>query len=131
MSARLRAALERPIDVAPLVFFRALFGALLFVGTIRLLAKGFVHEAFGVPHFFFAPWPLQNVLVPLPGAGMYVVYGAIAVLSLAVALGLVTRVSAAVLSVLFTYAHFLDLTNYLNHYWLVTLLTALLAAVPG
>ena len=131
MLARLRAGLETPIDVASLALFRALFGALLFVGTVRLLAKGFVHEAFIVPRFLFAPWPLQSVLVPLPGVGMYVVYGAIAALSLAVALGLFTRVAAALLCVLFTYAHFLDLTNYLNHYWLVTLLTALLAALPG
>ena len=55
--------------------------------------------------------------------GMYVVYVAIAVLSLAVAGGLRTRLCAGVLCILFTYGHFVDLTNYLNHYWLVTLLT--------
>jgi vitamin K-dependent gamma-carboxylase len=62
---------------------------------------------------------------------MYVVYVVIAALSLAMSLGMWTRASAALLCALFTYAHFIDLTNYLNHYWLVTLLTALLAILPG
>lgn len=131
MLERIRHVLARPVDTAGLGSFRAVFGGLVFIGTIRLLAKGYVHEAFIAPHTFFPPWPFESVLRPLPGPGMYAVYVAIAVFALALALGLYTRLSAAVTCVLFTYAHFIDLTNYLNHYWLVTLLTGLLAIVPA
>lgn len=118
------------MDGAPLAVFRIVFGGLLFVGTARLLAKGYVREAFLAPRMFFPPWPFEDALRPLPGAGMYVVYVAIAVFSLLLAAGIRPRLAAGFLCVLFTYAHFIDLTNYLNHYWLVTLLTALFAAMP-
>lgn len=131
MLARLRGALERPIDNASIAAFRIVFGALLFVGTVRLIAKGFVREAFLVPRMFFPPRPFESCLRPLPGYGMYVVFVAIALLSAGLALGMRTRLCAGLLCVLFTYAHFIDLTNYLNHYWLVTLLTGLLAVLPG
>lgn len=131
MLSRLRGALERPIDGAPVAVFRIAFGALLFVGTLRLLQKGYVREAFLLPRTFFPPWPFEDVLRPLPGPGMYMVYALIALSALAFAAGLRARVAAGVLCVLFSYAHFIDLTNYLNHYWLVTLLTALFAVVPG
>lgn len=129
--SRLRAVLERPVDGAALAVFRSAFGLLLFAGTIRLLAKGYVHEAFVVPRFFFPPWPFEDVLRPLPAAGMYAVYALVAIASAALAAGIRARLAAGVVCVLFTYAHFIDLTNYLNHYWLVTLLTGLLAVVPG
>jgi Vitamin K-dependent gamma-carboxylase len=125
------AAAEREVHVAPLAIFRCLFGLLLALGTARMIHKGFVHQAFEVPRFFFAPWPFQAVWRPLPIAGMYGVYGAQILFACALALGIRVRIAAACFCALFTYAHFIDLTNYLNHYWLVTLLTGLLVCVPG
>lgn len=130
MLANLRQRLVRPTDAASLAAFRAVFAAMIAIGTLRLLAKGYVEEAFGVPKVFFAPWPLEGVLRPLSADGMTAVYVVIAVASITLSLGLATRISAATVCVLFTYAHFVDLTNYLNHYWLVTLLTGLMVVVP-
>lgn len=130
MLERLQRSLSRPVDAASLAAFRIVFGGLVFVGTIRLLTKGYVREAFALPTFFFPLWPFEAVLRPLPGWGMHAVYGAICLFSFSLAAGLFTRFSAVVVCILFTYAHFLDLTNYLNHYWLVTLLTALMAILP-
>jgi vitamin K-dependent gamma-carboxylase len=127
MSAR--EALGRPVDAAGLAAFRIVFGALLAIGTLRLLQKGFVHEAFVVPHAFFAPWPFASVLRPLPSVGMYGVYFALVVLAIAIAAGAFTRMASALFCALFTYAHFVDLTNYLNHYWLVTLVAALFVVI--
>jgi vitamin K-dependent gamma-carboxylase len=123
------AALERRVDATPLALFRIAFGALLAISTLRLLHKGFVHEAFVVPRVFFAPWPFEGLLRPLPSAGMYAVYWAMVALALAIAAGAFTRAAAALFCALFTYAHFVDLSNYLNHYWLVTLVTALLSVL--
>jgi Vitamin K-dependent gamma-carboxylase len=124
-------AAERQTHVAPLVIFRCVFGLLLALGTARLLHKGFVEQAFGIPRFFFAPWPLQAFWRPLPVTGMYAVYAVQVVLACAIACGVRVRIAAAAFCVLFTYTHFIDLTNYLNHYWLVTLLTGLLVCIPA
>ena len=130
MLERFHQRLIRPTDAASLAAFRAIFGALIAVGALRLLAKGYVEEAFGRPRMFFAPWPFEDVIRPLSVTGMTAVYVVIAVASLSLSLGLATRLSAAIVCALFTYAHFVDLTNYLNHYGLVTLLTGLMVVVP-
>jgi hypothetical protein len=128
---QLRLLLEKDVDVAVLALFRFLFGCLLAFGSARLLAKGYVRQAFAVPHFFFPPWPFETLWRPLPLWGMHAVYALQIVSALAIALGIRVRVFAAVFCVLFTYAHFVDLTNYLNHYWLVSLLTGLLVFIPA
>jgi Vitamin K-dependent gamma-carboxylase len=128
---QLELSCERWVDVGTLALFRFLFGLLLCFGSARLLLKGYVRQAFAIPHFFFSPWPLEAILRPLPLFGMHAVYVAQVVLGLAIALGIYVRGCAALFCILFTYAHFVDLTNYLNHYWLVTLLTGLLVFIPA
>jgi len=124
--------LSRPVFGARIGAFRIAFGGLLAIGVARLLQKGFVHDAFVVPRVFFAPWPFESLRRPLPGHGMYAVYVALLVLALAIAAGAHTRIASALFCALFTYAHFVDLTNYLNHYWLVTLVTGIFAVIdPG
>ena len=51
-------------------------------------------------------------------------------LGLAIAVGWRTRVVAAVSSCVFTYCELIDAALYLNHYWFVTLVLALLVVVP-
>lgn len=130
MLERCRHHLTRPTDAASLAAFRAIFGALIAFGVVRLLAKGYVVEAFGAPRTFFPPWPFEDVIRPLSVTGMTAVHVVIVIASLTLSLGLATRLSAGIVCALFTYAHFVDLTNYLNHYWLVTLLTGSMVVVP-
>jgi hypothetical protein len=124
----LRTALARPVDAQVLSIFRIAFGVVLAAGIARLIQKGFVDDAFVAPRWFFPPWPFERIFVPL-GLGMYAIYGALFVLAIAIALGAWTRLAAGLFALLFTYAHFVDLTNYLNHYWLVTLLAIEIAIV--
>lgn len=121
----------QPVDVAPLARFRVALGLLLAVGTIRLLSKGFVASAFARPKFFFPPWPFEAVLRVPSLPVLYTLYAMQVILALALAAGVCVRVTAAALALTFTYCHFLDLTNYLNHYWLVTLLSVLFAFIPA
>ena len=119
--------LGRPIDASALAAFRIVFGTLLLVAVVRYAAKGMISEAFVEPRMFF---PLHAWLRPLPAPGMHLCVLALGVLAAMLAVGLFARAAAALFCLLFTYAHFVNLTHYLNHYWLVTLLTAILAAVP-
>lgn len=128
-SIRAERAGEAPVDVASLVFFRICLGALLVVAVVRHWSKGGIHDAFVAPKFFF-PYDGFGWLTPLPGNGMYAVYAAIGLLAIAFAAGAWFRVVAPVLCALFTYAHLADKSNYLNHYYLVSLLLFLASFVP-
>jgi vitamin K-dependent gamma-carboxylase len=116
------------VDAAGLAAFRILFGALLVVAVVRYAAKGMIGQAFVEQTFFF---PLWSWLSPLPPPGMHLLFGLLGVLAACLTVGLFTRPAAAGFCLLFTYAHFTDLTHYLNHYYLVTLLTGLLAVLPS
>jgi hypothetical protein len=119
----------RPVDVASLCAFRFLLGSLLAIAVVRHWNKGGIHDAFVVPKFFFPYWGFGWVQ-PLPGNGMYFVYAAICALAVSFALGLFYRASAVGLFLLFTYAHLCDAANYLNHYYLVSLLLGLSCFMP-
>ncbi len=116
------------MDAAGLAAFRVVFGALLLVAVIRYAAKGMIREAFVDPTFFF---PLWSGLAPLSPPAMYLLFGLLSLLATCLMVGLFARPAAGLFCLLFSYAHFSDLTHYLNHYYLVTLLTALLAVVPS
>jgi hypothetical protein len=97
--------------------------------TFRFFAHGWIEADYGLPKHFFHYWGFGWVR-PLPLPLMYAAYGLTAIAAVFVALGRWQRPAAATFGVLFTYAHLIDKSNYLNHYWLVSLLALLLAIVP-
>jgi vitamin K-dependent gamma-carboxylase len=127
--SRVRAALFAPIDPASLVVFRVGFGLLMLGATVRFVAHGWVREHFLEPKFFFPYWGLGWIR-PGPAWAMYGLYGLMGLAAACVALGLCYRLAAVVFFATFSWAHFIDKTHWLNHYWLVTLLALLLVALP-
>lgn len=124
-----RARALAPVSAEPLVRLRILFGMLGAIGAIRFLAYGWVASAFDAPTTFFHYW----LIGPLPVPGLPIlqaVFVALAVLGVAVALGWRYRITAPLFVALFTYVECIDVTNYLNHYYLFSLLGVLLAALP-
>ncbi|MDX2170920.1 MAG: HTTM domain-containing protein [Deltaproteobacteria bacterium] len=127
---RLLDQLWRPVDIASLVAFRVAFGALALCAVLRHVAYGWVDQFFITPHVFF-PYPGLAWIVPLPAAGMYALYAGLALCALGILTGAWTRLCAALFCIGFTYAHLIDRTNYLNHYYLVSILSGLLAVLPS
>lgn len=121
--------LTRPVDAASLAVFRIGFGALLFVLTLRYLVNGWVSEYFLEPAHLFKYWGFAWVK-PLPAVGMYAVFGLMLLCALGVLFGYRYRLSVAGFGLLFAYQHLLDKTNYLNHYYLVGCVCALMAWLP-
>ncbi len=120
----------RTVDVAWLAALRALFGAVMAFSALRFLAYGWVEPLWIAPTFHFRYYGFG--WVPVPSAtGMYALFGALLVLGLLVMVGLWFRASALLFAVLFAYLQLLDVTTYLNHYYLATLLAALLALSPA
>lgn len=120
----------RPLDGASLAAFRIAFGVLMLVALVRHLANGWVAAFYLEPRVFF-PYPGLEWIVPPPAAGTYALYAGLAACAAAIAVGARTRLAAALFGLGFTYVHLIDRTNYLNHYYLVSLVSALLVAVPA
>ncbi|WP_434383682.1 HTTM domain-containing protein [Melittangium boletus] len=129
-ASRLWAWLLAPKDIAALVAFRVALGLLVTVSAVRFLAYGWVEELFNRSRIRFTYWGLDGLAAPSP-EGMRWVFVGLAVLGLCVAAGAFYRLSLALLFVTFTYVQLLDVTNYLNHYYLVSLLLGLMCAVPA
>ena len=130
MWSRLRARAERPVDIASLAAFRIVFGLVMFVGIARFLASGWIGTMYGEPSFFFK-YPGFAWVEPWPVWGMYLHYGVLAVLALAIAAGAWTRIVTPLFVLGFAYTQLIDVTNYLNHHYLVVLLGALLSVLPA
>ena len=117
-------------SIAPLVVFRMVFGLVMLAGTIRFLAKGWVGSLYIQPNFYFTYFGFDWVQ-PLSGYGMYFVFIAMAIAAFFIAIGFLYRLSALVFFLTFTYVELLDKTNYLNHYYFVSLIAFLLLFVPA
>lgn len=128
MVTELRRATE-PISAASLVVYRWAFGLLLAFGCVRFVAAGWIEELYVSPHLTLG-YPGLEWIVPLPRLGMYAVFVSLTALALLVAAGVWMRGAALVFSLGFTYVELLDQTCYLNHYYLVSLLSVLLACLP-
>jgi hypothetical protein len=124
------AALRCPVDSAWLAVFRALFGLTLLTSTLRFLAYGWIDQLFVAPPFHFKYWGFSWVKVA-PAAELHALFWLLAALCVLVSLGLFFRVAACGLFLGFTYLQLLDVTTYLNHYYLASLLSLLLACSPA
>lgn len=121
--------LAAPKATGALVAFRVALGALVTVSAIRFLAYGWVDELFVKPTFFFTYWGFGWVR-PLSSSGMHALFVTMAVLGVCFAAGALHRVVAIVLFAMFAYVQLIDVTNWLNHYYLVSLLLLLAATMP-
>lgn len=121
---------ETQVASAPLVVFRIIFGALMLFGTSRFLYKGWVQDLYITPDFHFGYLGFEWV-TPLPGNWMYLPFVLMIIASLGILLGAFYRGSAILFFLAFTYVELLDKTNYLNHYYFVSLVSFLMIFVPA
>ncbi len=100
------------------------------IGTLRTMYNGWVDRLYVEPAFFFKFYGFEWV-EPLGRTGMYLVFGTIAVSAFMVAVGWMYRLAIIIFFLLFTYVELIDVTNYLNHYYLVCLLAFLMIFLPA
>jgi len=122
--------LHKPVSIAPLVMFRIIFGLLVFFSTLRFIFKGWVQDLYIAPKYYFTYYGFDWVK-PLPEIGMYAVFIALIFASIGIILGGFYRLSTICFFLLFTYVELIDKTNYLNHYYFVSLVSFLLIFVPA
>ncbi len=109
--------------------FRIVFGLVCLAGVVRSFAYGWVSELYVEPahHFTYLGF---GWVTPWPGWGMHLHFALLGVLALGIAIGYRYRVCALAFFLGFTYVELLDKTNYLNHYYLVSLISLLMVFIP-
>ena len=100
------------------------------VGAVRFMFSDWIQKLYVEPTFFFKFYGFEWITVPSE-TGCYILYSLIAISALGIAFGAFYRLSAITFFVTFTYSELLDATNYLNHYYLVILLSFLLIFLPA
>ncbi len=124
-----RATAVQPVSAGSAAVFRIGFGLLGLAAVIRFAAKGWIGELYVEPayHFTYSGfWWVQ----PWPAWGMYAHFALLGLASVGVALGYRYRLSITAFFLLFTYVELIDKTTYLNHYYLVSLLSFLMVFMP-
>lgn len=120
----------QPVDIASLVAFRALFGLVMVTALTRFMLRGWVQQLLVEPqvHFTFEAFPGVR---PWPSPLMHLHCALLIVAALGIALGCAYRLCSVSFLVGFTYLELIDKSLYLNHYYLVSLLAALLCVLPA
>lgn len=127
---RLQRAALSPKESASLAAMRILLGLLVSFGAARFIAYGWIERFFGKPQYFFHFWGFDWI-EPLSVSGLTALFYALVGLGLCISAGLLYRPAIILTFIIFTYIELLDVTNYLNHYYLVSLLTLLFCFLPA
>ena len=122
--------IHRSIPIAPLVVFRALFGLIMLVSIIRFAVRGWIEQLYVEPTFFFT-YPGFDWIRPFGEQGMYATFALMGLSCIGIMLGWKYRLSAIVFFLSFTYVELIDKTNYLNHYYFVSIIAFLLILAPA
>ena len=127
---RLSEALFRPLDIASLVFIRIAFGLLMFWEVWRYFAGNRIFRYWLQPEFNFT-YPGFDWVTHLPGDGMYYLFIGFGILSLLIATGFLYRIATTLFFIGFTYMFLLEQGRYLNHFYLVCLVSFVIIFLPA
>ncbi|MGH7198203.1 MAG: HTTM domain-containing protein, partial [Candidatus Omnitrophota bacterium] len=122
--------LFEPVDIAWLVFFRIAFGVIMLWESLLYIGQDKIKHLYHTPVFFFTYFGFEWVK-PWPGLGMTIHFYVMAALSLCILFGLWYRTSAILFFLAFTYQFLLDQSNYLNHFYLISLISFLMIFLPA
>lgn len=127
---RLCAALFEPVDISFLVFFRIVFGGIMLWETYRYFTRGWITRYFVEPAINFTYYGFSWVK-PWPGSGMYIHFFVLGLAAAFVMVGFLYRFAAPVLFLTFTYTFLLDQARFMNHFYLVCLISFLMCFLPA
>lgn len=124
----LRERLSEPVDIASVVMVRVFFGLLMVWEVVRYFENDWIRKYWLAPDLHFRYFGFDWV-APWPGEGMYWHFLGLGLLALLVTFGLFYRVAAALFFVGFSYVFLLEQARYLNHFYLVCLVSFLMAVI--
>jgi hypothetical protein len=99
-------------------------------GISRFLLNGWVEQLYIDPQYHFTYLGFDWVR-PLEGNLMYIPFVLMIIASISIILGLFYRWGTVIFFLCFTYVELLDKSNYLNHYYFVSLVSFLMIWLPA
>ncbi len=127
---QLRIRLGQPTDIASIAVARVCFGLIMLWEVIRYFDNDWIRRYWMEPAFHFTYFGFSWVS-PWPGDGMYWHFLGLGGLALMVAFGLFYRVASVLFFLGFSYVFLLEQARYLNHFYLVCLISGLMAVIPA
>lgn len=118
------------VSVAPLITLRRFFAALILFSSIRFIGKGWIETQIIAPIWLFPfdgfEWlPRPNIQATI-GLFTGMIAGGILLLS-----DKMQRLGALLFLFCFTYIEVLDKSNYLNHYYFISVIAFLFVLIPA
>lgn len=123
-------SLFAPVDIAVLVYFRIAFGGIMLWEVWRYFDKGWIARYWIDPILNF-PYFGFDWFHPWPGQGMYIHFIGLGILAVLITLGFWYRLSTVLFFLGFTYMFLLEKARYLNHFYLICLISFLLIFLPA
>ena len=120
---------SQPIDPSSLCLFRIMFGILATFSALRFMWMGWIEDLYLTPTYFFTYEGFEWIH-PHSQEGLYLHFSVLVVLGVLITLGVQYRLSITLYFLLFTWVELFDKTTYLNHYYLVSLLSFLMIFLP-
>ena len=127
---RMCAALFQPVDISFLVFFRIVFGGIMLWEVYRYFTYGWIARYFIETAVTFTYYGFSWVK-PWPARGMYIHFFVLGLAAACVMAGFLYRIAAPLFFLAFTYSFLLDQTRYMNHFYLVCLISFLMCFLPA
>ncbi len=122
--------LFQAVDISSLAFFRIVFGLILCWEVTRYYSHDWIERYWIDPDYFFT-FDGFHWIQPWEGNLMYVHFFFLGVLAVFITLGLFYRISSILFFLGFTYVFLLDQSNYLNHFYLISLLSFIMIFVDA
>lgn len=122
--------LLRPVDSTWLALYRIGFGACMLWTVWRKFSTDRIYNFFIEPQHHLT-WYGFDWVQPWPGDGMYLHFFVLGVAATCIMLGFYYRVATAVFCVGFTHAFLIDKSYYLNHNYLICLLSFIGIFLPA
>jgi len=130
VNSSIRSRLFAPVDIASLVFFRIAFGLIMLWEVLRYFDNKWIKLLWMDTTFHFTYWGFDWVR-PWPGDGMYMHFFILGFLAVCITIGLWYRVCTALFSLGFTFVFLLDKAYFLNHFYLICLISLLMIFMPA
>ena len=118
-----------PVDNASLILFRIVFGGIMFWEVTRYFRYNWIYRYWVEPHFNFSYAPFN--FKPLPETYMYGLWYVLGILAVFIIIGFLYRISTTLFFLLFSYTYLLEQGRYLNHFYLVILISFIMIFISA
>lgn len=119
-----------PVSGQSLAVFRMFFGLVMLWEVQRYFQRGWINRYWIDPEFNFK-YEWFEWVQPLSTDGMAGLFVLLGVLSVSIAVGFMYRLSSILFFLIFTYTFLLEQARYLNHFYLVILISFIMIVIPA